>query len=146
MSHILGDLDEPTIEALEALGNVLRELRGQRGLSQRSLAARCGLSQSTISRLECGLAAGVRVGWLARLLAGLDQDIPWPGHEPWNIRSSPGWAILLERFRVRGRLAARLIAESERARPRPKGGHPYRKRPTPAPTEPADAATVITGG
>jgi transcriptional regulator with XRE-family HTH domain len=47
----------------------------ERGLSQRRLAHRCGLSQSTISRLESGKAAGVRVAWIARLLAGLDARV-----------------------------------------------------------------------
>jgi transcriptional regulator with XRE-family HTH domain len=75
MSHTIGGLDEPTREALQVLGQVLRQLRAERGLSQRGLGARCGLSQSTISRLECGLAEGVRVAWLARLLAGLDSRV-----------------------------------------------------------------------
>ena len=57
------------------LGMVLRELRGERGLSQRALADRCGLSQSTISRLEAGKADGVRIAWVARLLAGLDNRV-----------------------------------------------------------------------
>jgi transcriptional regulator with XRE-family HTH domain len=75
VSHDIGRIDEETREALQVLGGVLRQLRGERGLSQRALAARCGLSQSTISRLECGLAEGVRVAWIARLLAGLDTRV-----------------------------------------------------------------------
>jgi transcriptional regulator with XRE-family HTH domain len=75
MSHPIGRLDAPTREALVVLGAVLRELRGERGLSQRALAGRCGLSQATISRLESGKAEGVRVAWIARLLAGLDTQV-----------------------------------------------------------------------
>lgn len=75
MSHTLGRIDPATREALRILGAVLRQLRLERGLSQRALASRCGLSQSTISRLECGLADGVRVAWIARLLAGLDSNV-----------------------------------------------------------------------
>jgi transcriptional regulator with XRE-family HTH domain len=75
MSHEIGRLDGPTREALVVLGAVLRELRGERGLSQRALADRCGLSQATISRLESGKAEGVRVAWIARLLAGLDAQV-----------------------------------------------------------------------
>jgi transcriptional regulator with XRE-family HTH domain len=75
MSHGLGWIDLDTREALQLLGTVLRELRQERRLSQRALAGRCGLSQSTISRLECGLADGVRVAWIARLLAGLDAEV-----------------------------------------------------------------------
>jgi len=120
MPHSLGPIDEPTEDALRTLGAVVYELRRQHGLTQRALAARCGLSQSTISRLENGLASGLRIGWFARLLAGLDQDIPWPGHEPWNAPTIPGWALLMERFSVRGRLAERLKLEAERLRDRPK--------------------------
>lgn len=75
MAHDIGRIDPETAEALRVLGGVLRELRASRGLSQRALAGRCGLSQSTISRLECGLAPGVRVAWVARLLAGLDTAV-----------------------------------------------------------------------
>ena len=75
MSHTIGRLDEPTRDALRVLGVVLRQLRAERGLSQRALGARSGLSQSTISRLECGLAEGVRAAWIARLLAGLDERV-----------------------------------------------------------------------
>lgn len=75
MSHSIGRLDDETRHALRVLGQVLRGLRLERRLSQRALAARCGLSQSTISRLECGLAEGVRVAWIARLLVGLDTRV-----------------------------------------------------------------------
>ena len=75
MSHSIGRIDGPTREALVALGTVLRDLRAERGLSQRALADRCGLSQPTISRLETGQAEGTRVAWLARLLAGLDTRV-----------------------------------------------------------------------
>jgi transcriptional regulator with XRE-family HTH domain len=75
MPHDLGQIDYETREALQVLGQVLRDLRGSRGLSQRALAGRCGLSQATISRLECGLADGVRVAWVARLLVGLDMKV-----------------------------------------------------------------------
>lgn len=75
MSHTIGGLDPATREALQALGSVIRELRAARGLTQRALAARCGLSQPTISRLECGRAEGLRAAWIARLLAGLDSTV-----------------------------------------------------------------------
>jgi transcriptional regulator with XRE-family HTH domain len=75
MAHSIGGIDEPTRDALRVLGHVLRTLRAERGLSQRALATRCGLSQPTISRLERGLAEGVRVAWIARLLAGLDTRV-----------------------------------------------------------------------
>lgn len=103
MSHPIGRLDQPTIEALVLLGSVLRDLRALHGLTQRQLARRCGLDQSTISRLENGKAPGTRAAWIARLLAGLEQAPYWPGEEPWNSRTPPGWILLMERFAARRR-------------------------------------------
>ena len=88
MSRSTDRTDAATREALEMLGGVLRQLRGGRGLSQRGLAARSGLSQSTISRLECGLAEGARAACIARLLAGLDS----------RVRSLPDDRPMLERY------------------------------------------------
>jgi transcriptional regulator with XRE-family HTH domain len=102
MSHPIGRLDAPTREALVVLGEVLRELRAERGLSQRALAGRCGLSQSTISRLETGKAEGVRVAWIARLLAGLDT----------RVRVAPDERHILDRCRGFKRL--RRAFDSER--------------------------------
>lgn len=42
-----------TLEA--AFGNVIKQLRAERGLSQESLSFECGLDRSYISQLECGL-------------------------------------------------------------------------------------------
>ena len=78
MSHMIGGVDPVTREALQVLGAVFRKLRAERGLSQRALAGRCGLSQSTISKLERGLAEGLRAAWIARLLAGLDGSVRIP--------------------------------------------------------------------
>lgn len=81
-------MDPVTREALQVLGRVFRQLRSDRGLSQRGLAARSGLSQSTISRLECGLAEGMPAASIARLLAGLDAQ----------VRAIPDERPLLERY------------------------------------------------
>jgi transcriptional regulator with XRE-family HTH domain len=108
MAHPIGPLDQPTLEALALLGSVLRDLRALHGLTQRQLARRCGLDQSTISRLENGKAPGVRAAWIARLLAGLERPPYWPGEEPWNRRTPPGWVLLMERFAARRRHLARL--------------------------------------
>jgi transcriptional regulator with XRE-family HTH domain len=88
MSHTLGGLDPGTIAALEELGAGIRYLRQQQLLTQRVLAERCGLSQSTISRLENGLAPGVRVAWLARLFAALERDPGWAGNRPWDVQTA----------------------------------------------------------
>lgn len=41
-------------EEMSQLGEIVREVRRRRGLSQRSLAVRAGTQQATISRIECG--------------------------------------------------------------------------------------------
>ena len=108
MSHRIGRLDRPTRQALLALGAVLRELRAERGLSQRALASRCGLSQSTISRLETGQAEGVRVAWIARLLAGLDAE----------VRIQPDERHMLDRCRGFRKLRIAFDREHDNARSR----------------------------
>jgi transcriptional regulator with XRE-family HTH domain len=98
VAHSIGRLDPETREALQVLGQVLRLLRAERGLSQRALAGRCGLSQPTISRLECGLAEGVRVAWIARLLVGLDMTVRVLPDERSEIERSHGFRQLRRAF------------------------------------------------
>jgi transcriptional regulator with XRE-family HTH domain len=124
MAGDLGPLDALSAVALLELGRVVRSLRIDRRISQRTMAARCGLSQSTISRLESGKAPGLRIGWLARIIAGLDRPPEWPGERPWHVASDPPWAIKIQRFARYGALAKRL-AELE-ATP-PKRPHPSRR-------------------
>lgn len=108
MGYVVDRLDPLSEAALREFGNVLRTLRGQRGLSQRALAARCGLSQSTISRLETGIARGVRIRVLARMLAGLERGLEHDRDVPWIAAAAPGWALLIETFGRQGRFAKRL--------------------------------------
>ncbi|HYN70284.1 MAG TPA: helix-turn-helix transcriptional regulator [Candidatus Eisenbacteria bacterium] len=115
MGYVVERLDPLSEEALREFGNVLRMLRGQRGLSQRALAARSGLSQSTISKLETGIARGVRIRVLARMLAGLDRPLEHPLDRPWIVAGPPGWKLLTEAFSTRGRLAQRVTQERARA-------------------------------
>ena len=56
------------------IGDQLRELRRQRGLSQKDLADRAGISSHTLSRLECQPKASCRTRTLARLAAALGED------------------------------------------------------------------------
>jgi transcriptional regulator with XRE-family HTH domain len=116
MSHRLGRLDGPTHEALIELGRVLRQLRGERGLSQRALAARCGLSQATISLLENGKAEGVRVAWVARLLAGLDARVDILPDERHLLDRSRGFRALRAAFDLRTGGARTRARELERRR------------------------------
>ena len=116
MSHAIGPLDGPTREALVVLGGVLRELRSERGLSQRALAGRCGLSQSTISRLESGKAEGVRVAWIARLLAGLDTHVRVVPDERHMLDRCHGFRRLRREFDAERGGARWWARESERRR------------------------------
>lgn len=75
VSRTIGGIDPVTREALEVLGSIVRDGRATRGLSQRALASRVGLSQSTVSRFERGRAEGLRAAWIARLLAALDGPV-----------------------------------------------------------------------
>lgn len=95
----LEDQDAATQEALVALGSVFRTLRLSRGLSQRQLAARCGLSQSSISRFETGKAPWMSAVWIARLLAGLDLAPDGRYFMPTATPSKiAGWQLLMARF------------------------------------------------
>jgi len=69
------DLEDWTRVALEQLGSFVRERRHARRLSQVRLSERCGLSQSAISRLENGIAPGLRLAWFARVLVALQDEI-----------------------------------------------------------------------
>ena len=60
--------------AVRRLGRGLRRARARRGLSQAAVAARCGISQSTISRLENGITAARSIRWLARLFDSIDAE------------------------------------------------------------------------
>ena len=121
MEYRLQDQDLPTREALAALGSAFLEIRRARGLTQRQLAHRSGLSQASISKLETGKAPWLRVIWVARVLASLDYDEDLDG-----FRSAPtpppdpAWKVLMRRFESRRRRLdlrpIRAAAAAERAR------------------------------
>lgn len=50
-----------------AIGRMLRIVRVRRGLRQEDVAEACGVSQSTVSRLELGRLEGVQLGTLRRV-------------------------------------------------------------------------------
>lgn len=60
---------------MELIGSGIRAGRLSLGLSQRQLAARVGLCQSTISRLETGTLRGIRFKGLA-LIVGVIRMSP----------------------------------------------------------------------
>ncbi|HEX5266625.1 MAG TPA: helix-turn-helix domain-containing protein [Acidimicrobiales bacterium] len=55
-------------------GSALRKARNRAGLSQRGLAARTGVAQPTIARIERGLVDPL-VGTLTRLLAACGEEL-----------------------------------------------------------------------
>ncbi len=108
MSHHAGPVNPVSAEALRELGQVVRDLRRRRWLSQRVLAARCGLSQSTISRLETGKAPGIRLVWFARILVSLELGSEPPGRPWWHVEEAPSWVAQMRRFATNGAFARRL--------------------------------------
>jgi helix-turn-helix protein len=108
------DLEDWTRVALEQLGAFVRAERRARHLTQQRLAERSGLSQSTISRLENGLAPGLRLGWFARVLVGFQEGIGEAGRWPrqWTEESRER---LLAYFAPDGRLRQQIV-HSEVAR------------------------------
>jgi len=66
--------DPRTKRILERIGKATMINRVGQGLSQRRLEALCGVDQSTICRLENGLAPGLRLDKLAKIIAVLGID------------------------------------------------------------------------
>ncbi len=62
-------------EALEMVGQAVRLARQRASMSQRVLAARSGVSQTTISRLERGVVPGMGLEQFARIAMVLANDL-----------------------------------------------------------------------
>ena len=75
--------DHPPTDETMRIGAWVRARRRDFGLSQRALAGRSGVSQSIISRLENGLAPGLTLIRLARILLVLDWPPREPARSPW---------------------------------------------------------------
>ena len=76
-------------------GRMVREARGRAGLTQRQLAAKSGIPQETIARIERG-RADPRVNTLDRLLAACE----------FGLEVMPRLGIGIDRTQIRERLAA----------------------------------------
>ena len=76
----------PTLEneqrGLDLLGRAIRRARRSWGVSQRVLSAWSGVPQSTISKLERGLAPGTTARRLGALILALDGVAFGPPPEP----------------------------------------------------------------
>jgi len=64
----------PRVTSTPRVGDVIRQLRRQRGLSLRDLAAQSGLSQSFLGAVERG-RSDIAVGRLAQVAAVLGHDV-----------------------------------------------------------------------
>ena len=65
---------DPTATSPRALGQAIRSLRRQRGMTQAELAEACVLRQATVSAAENG-APGTRMDTVFRLLAVLGREV-----------------------------------------------------------------------
>jgi transcriptional regulator with XRE-family HTH domain len=69
----------------QRFGRSVRALRQRLGWRQEDLAARCGVSQTTVSRVERGVLAGTSLGAVERLVIALggelDVRVRWRGEE-----------------------------------------------------------------
>lgn len=105
------------------LGAAIREGRRQHGLTQMQLEALSGVDQTSISRLERGLAPGMKTSRLARILAVLprsgllgasttiDRDI-WLG-----LPTIIGSRELGSQPAIQARIAAAPLCTDQRAAP-----------------------------
>jgi transcriptional regulator with XRE-family HTH domain len=102
--------DDLVAVAMQLFGALVREARRSMGLSQAGLGARCGLHQSTISRLENGRLTGLDFHRVAMLVFVL--------REPLRLQET------FERFRVDASI--RLLASRTEVSLRPRAGGRHR--------------------
>ena len=67
--------DDLVVVAMQLFGVLVREARRSMGLSQAGLGARCGLHQTTISRLENGRLGGLQFHRVAMLVFALREPL-----------------------------------------------------------------------
>lgn len=75
MPYELRNQPSPIEAVIVHLGVEVRDARLARRESQARLSTRCGVSQSTWSMVENGLAEGIRLETLARMAAVLQLDL-----------------------------------------------------------------------
>jgi transcriptional regulator with XRE-family HTH domain len=71
MAYTIRSRDPRTTAFMKAVGRQVFFARTWQGLSQRKLESLCRVDQTTISRLERGLAPGLRLERLAAIMAVL---------------------------------------------------------------------------
>jgi transcriptional regulator with XRE-family HTH domain len=112
-----------TTAATPRVGEVIRRLRGQRGLSVRGLAEQAGISASFLGAVERG-ESDIALGRLAQVAAALDHDVAsLLGYslrqgtprmiDPVTSKRSRGHGVDFAAFRVPGMHLELLVATFE---------------------------------
>ena len=94
MAYLLRDQPDLIEDVILHLGHDVKSTRSRRLDTQTALSERAGISQSTWSMLENGLAEGIRLETLAKMAIVLECDIvlrrcdhpEWAGQDPSNGR------------------------------------------------------------
>lgn len=73
------DMSETDRRSLVLLGAAIRIARHRMALTQRQLAERSGVSQTAISRMECGKVWGMAIVRFARVAWALEEGTPLGG-------------------------------------------------------------------
>ena len=85
------DPSSATSLGMLVIGSAIRDARLRLGLTQRQLAWRSAMAQSTLSKLERGHLRGMRLRTLARLIGVLRaRPNAHPGEPPPSQRRLPG--------------------------------------------------------
>ena len=84
--------DKVARDGLRVIGAGIRLGRLEAGMTQRQIAWRVGVSQSTISRLETGTIQGMRLATLSRIvgLIRIGSAYDFPDGPPPSMRRLPG--------------------------------------------------------
>src|SRR6187431_2183146 len=112
----------------DRIGNLIRDARKHRGLTQHQLAERLGTSQSAVNRIEKG-HQNLSLEMLARIGSALDSEIVAVGAGPTHLRitgpttlsgeidvktsKNAGVALLCASLLNRGRTVLRRVAKIE---------------------------------
>jgi DNA-binding XRE family transcriptional regulator len=90
------EMSDQDRRALLMLGAAVRIARHRMGLSQRQLASRTGVSQTAISRMECGKVWGMAIVMFARVAWALEERTPLGGCPHHHLCSLGGrWRQLM---------------------------------------------------
>ena len=84
------DVDSAVRVGLRVIGDIVRDARLRRNLTQRQLAWQALLTQSTISRLETGHLRGMRLRTLAAIIGVLRMNPKGRMSASWQA-SGPGF-------------------------------------------------------